>query len=392
MKIAILTSGIMPVPAVQGGAVETLIDFYLSYNDQHRLHDITIYSIWYPDVLQHQALHSDVNHYVYIKTHGFWATFKKKLYQLTHGQEYYHYTIAFYLHEAIKIIRNQHFDLIIVENRPGYVLTFNNQLIKTPRILHLHNDFLNKDIVKSADIIQNYSRIIGISDFITSKVNQIASEQTKAITVHNAIDTQYFYEAQSAKREAVGFKADDFVLVYSGRLNEEKGILPLVKAVKQLAKSKIKLLIIGDSNYGMDKHHTPFVDRLHQEVEFIKDQIVFTGFIDYSQIPSYLKMADIAVIPSMWDEPFGLTVVEAMAAGLPLITTRSGGIPEICEGIATIVERDNIVENLANAILDLYENPEKRKAMAKASLERSKRFDKERYAEEFFRAIEYEKE
>ena len=81
-----------------------------------------------------------------------------------------------------------------------------------------------------------------------------------------------------------------------------------------------------------------------------------------------------------------------MAAGLPLITTRSGGIPEICEGIATIVERDNIVENLANAILDLYENPEKRKAMAKASLERSKRFDKERYAEEFFRAIEYEKE
>ena len=90
MKIAILTSGIMPVPAVQGGAVETLIDFYLSYNDQHRLHDITIYSIWYPDVLQHQALHSDVNHYVYIKTHGFWATFKKKLYQLTHGLPLYH--------------------------------------------------------------------------------------------------------------------------------------------------------------------------------------------------------------------------------------------------------------------------------------------------------------
>ena len=90
----------------------------------------------------------------------------------------------------------------------------------------------------------------------------------------------------------------------------------------------------------------------------------------------------------MWDEPFGLTVVEAMAAGLPLITTRSGGIPEICEGVATIVERENIVDNLANAILDLYQHPEKREAMSKASLERSKLFDKETYAKNFFAAIE----
>ena len=89
----------------------------------------------------------------------------------------------------------------------------------------------------------------------------------------------------------------------------------------------------------------------------------------------------------MWEEPFGLTVVEAMAAGLPLITTRSGGIPEICEGVATIVNRDNIVENLANAILDLYHHPEKRVAMSKASLERSKMFDKETYARNFFEAI-----
>ena len=105
-------------------------------------------------------------------------------------------------------------------------------------------------------------------------------------------------------------------------------------------------------------------------------------------MPSYLKTADIAVVPSMWEEPFGLTVLEAMAAGLPLITTRSGGIPEICEGVATIVDRENIVENLTNAILDLYHHPEKRKKMSAASLERSKLFDKEMYARNFFAAIE----
>ena len=124
------------------------------------------------------------------------------------------------------------------------------------------------------------------------------------------------------------------------------------------------------------------------ESEPIKNNVVFTGFVNYDQVLSFLKMADIAVIPSMWEEPFGLTVVEAMAAGLPLITTRSGGIPEICEGVATIVERDHIVNNLAAAILDLYQHPEKRKRMSAASLERSKLFDKETYAKNFFAALE----
>lgn len=66
MKIAILTSGILPVPAVRGGAVENLIDFYLEYNDQHRLHDITIYSVADPGTRNHPALQSKVNHYYYI--------------------------------------------------------------------------------------------------------------------------------------------------------------------------------------------------------------------------------------------------------------------------------------------------------------------------------------
>ena len=150
----------------------------------------------------------------------------------------------------------------------------------------------------------------------------------------------------------------------------------------------IHLLIIGASAYGKDKCPTPFIRQLIEETEPIKENIVFTGFVNYQQIPSFLKMADIAVVPSMWEEPFGLTVVEAMAAGLPLITTRSGGIPEICEGVATIVNRDDIVNNLSSAILDLYQHPEKRKAMSQSGIERSRLFDKEDYARNFFAALE----
>ena len=76
--------------------------------------------------------------------------------------------------------------------------------------------------------------------------------------------------------------------------------------------------------------------------------------------------------------------------GLPIIATRHGGIPEeVSEENAILLDtNEHFVENLANAILYLYENPKKREAMAKASIERSKLFDKERYAEEFFKTLE----
>ena len=198
-----------------------------------------------------------------------------------------------------------------------------------------------------------------------------------------------FYQAHPLDRKEMGINDSDFIIVFSGRLTKDKGILQLIQAIKQVQEiPNLKLLIIGASAYGKDKQPTSFIKQLEKESESIKDKVVFTGFINYEQVPSYLKMADIAVVPSMWEEPFGLTVVETMASGLPLITTRSGGIPEICEGVATIVDRENIVKNLANAILDLYKHPEKRAAMAKASLERSKLFDKETYAKNFFAALE----
>lgn len=388
MKIAILTSGILPVPAVQGGAVENLIDFYLEYNDQHHLHDITIFSIWHPNVAHHPAQNSDVNHYIYIKVNTLWARLKKALYIHSHKEEYYHYSIEYYLEQTFKRMKSHDYDVIIVENRPGYILKLNEKT-NTPCVLHLHNDFLNKETHQASKIFAGFEIIIGISDFITNRAQEINPKQQKCKTVHNAIDCQRFNQAVPMQREAYGLSNKDIVIVYSGRITKEKGILQLVQAMKKLrAIPNLKLLVIGASSYGKDKHSTPFIEQLSRESEPIKNRVIYTGFIDYQQVPSILKMSDIAVVPSMWEEPFGLTVLEAMAAGLPLITTRSGGIPEICEGISTIVERETIVEDLAKAILDLYHHPERRQQMSADFLKLSKLFDKETYAKNFFAAIE----
>lgn len=389
MKIGILTSGILPVPAVQGGAVENLIDFCLEYNEQKCLHDITVYTVNHPKLKNHTALKSEVNHYHIIETNSWVAKIRKNIYHLLHQRnEYYHYTVEYYLHEALKHINHQNYDLIIIENRPGYALKLKDRT-KARIVIHQENDYLNTDIQDYQEIYDVVSLIINTSDYITQRVRTIQPNDTKCRTVLNGIDVQHFLNAHPAQRQILPLCDDDFVIVYSGRLTEDKGILPLIKAIKQTQEiPHLKLMIVGASSYGKDKQPTSFIKQLQQESESIKDKVIFTGFIDYEEVPSLLKMADIAVVPSMWEEPFGLTVVEAMAVGLPLITTRSGGIPEICEGVAMIVERENIVSNLATAILDLYQHPDKRKHMSAAAVERSKIFDKETYAKNFFLALE----
>jgi glycosyltransferase involved in cell wall biosynthesis len=181
------------------------------------------------------------------------------------------------------------------------------------------------------------------------------------------------------------------ILLYHGRINKEKGILELIQAMCLLKDySNIKLLVIGSSFYGNTNKEDDFIRSLKEQATKIQDRILFTGFIPYDKMPEYLKISDLAVIPSNWDDPFPTTVLEAQAMGLPIITTKRGGIPEeVTEKNAILLNTDEqFVDNLASAILDLYQHPEKRKQMAKASLERSKLFDKETYAKNFFKALE----
>lgn len=390
MKIAILNSGILPIPAVLGGAVENLTDFYLEYNNIKKLHDITVYSVWDPKVEQSPALSSDVNHYYFINVTSLKARIERRLHKYFHpaSERYYNHFIDYYFEKAYKDLKQKDFDYIILENSPGHALKLSQRGYNN-LILHLHNDLLNSKSRYHNIIFNGFAKILTCSNYIKERVSSI-QQSSKIETLYNAIDVKAFSElnGKQKKREEIGLSEDDFVIVYSGRVNKDKGVSELIDAMLLLRdKPNIKLMIIGSTFFANAFNEDDFVHSLKEKAKTIKERIVFTGFIPYSQMPYYLRLADIAALPSMWEEPFGLTILEALASGLPLITTRSGGIPEICEGVATIVEKDNIVNNLSSAILNLYEHPEKRRRMSESSIERAKLFDKETYAEKFFAAL-----
>lgn len=387
MKIAILTSGILPVPAVQGGAVENLIDYYVDYNNRMGLHDITVFSV----APKGKRLPRQVGRtrYHYINTTSLWARVHRRLIRNRLAYGYYNYFITYFYERCLGRLLAGKFDVIVLENRPGYAIDLRRRT-HAKLVAHVHLDSLEPNTYMSTDICNALDAAVGVSDYICRRIQSIGV-QLPCYTVHNGIDLIHFNEATAARREDYGLAADDFVLIYIGRVSPIKGVTELVQAMRQMSHIKnLKLLVVGGNFFGNDhKGDLQFFNDLRREAEPLRDRIIFTGFQPYDRLPSLLKMADLAVLPSVCQEAFAMTVVEAMASGTPVVTTYSGGAPETCIGVARIVEQGpGLPDRLRMNIEDLYEHPEMLHQMSVAGTERSKQFSREQYAARFITTLE----
>lgn len=391
MKIAILTSGILPVPAVQGGAVENLTDMYLEYNNHNRLHDITVYSVAHEATTGHPALQSAVNHYRYIDTSSFFAKLHKRIHKAVNRQPYYHYSIEYYLRQALRHIQGQDYDIVIIENRPGYALQV-ARLTPARIVLHLHNDFLNSNVPQATAIYKCCSSIITVSHYIENQVRTIEPTDKKCHTVHNGLDIERFtiQHTNGTKRSQYGLGDDDFVVIFTGRLIPEKGIRELIKAMLLLKDySRIRLLVLGSSFYANEQQDSAFINQLKEMAQTLGSRLVFTGYTPYDQVPGMLAMANVAALPSVWEEPFGMTCIEAMSMGLPVITTDKGGIKEVTtpQSAITLPVDDQLPQRIAEAILNLFQHPDRCRQMGEQARLVGHRFSKESYAMSFFQSL-----
>ncbi len=170
-------------------------------------------------------------------------------------------------------------------------------------------------------------------------------------------------------REAIGLKPGDKVLSVIARLTPWKGHQTLLDAFRRVLddEPEARLLVIGDSGFWTDDYR----DELKQQAEDLgcAEAVHWLGFRE--DIPQLLALTDVMVLPSK-DEPFGIVLVEAMAAGKPVVATRTGGPLDIVEERVTglLVEAGND-KQLADAILQLLGDPERAAAMGKAGRKRA---------------------
>lgn len=140
--------------------------------------------------------------------------------------------------------------------------------------------------------------------------------------VPTGIEVEKFYKENNKKldrdkfRESLGIKKDDFVILFVGRIASEKNVLFLLNSMKNLVEdsSKIKLLVVGDG---------PDLDNYKEycNKNDISDNVIFAGKVPWDNIVSYYLIADVFATASH-TETQGLTVIEAMAAGLPVLAIK----------------------------------------------------------------------
>ena len=400
-RVAVITSGYLPVPNVLGGAVEALDMMMVRENEKTTNFEFTVFSSWAPgvdEVIRDGAFqHTDFR---FIKTPMlvkaadrciYWAAkyiFRKKKLMS------YRYIAQrlWYIRKVAKALSKDDasgktpFDKVMIENHATLFMTMqkygNAERYADKVYYHLHNEVTN-DFGCKHEIAQ-VKKVLGVSNYIVETLDRFLREhgesglkpEQKAVW-RNGVDTSRF-GSDEAKHKAKAFHTkygisdDDIVFLFSGRLTPEKGAEELLEAFAQVVDQvpNAKLVVAGAFFFNSNIK-SPFEQKLHDLASQpqIKGRIVFTGFVDYNDMPALYEMADVCVLPSIWDDPAPLAVIESLVSGKPLITTKSGGIPEYAnDDCAIILERDNqLVDHLAQAMVELANDSQKRVSMSSST-------------------------
>ena len=208
----------------------------------------------------------------------------------------------------------------------------------------LLKNFLAYNFIKL--MLKRSDKIVFVSEagYRSYKENFIFDNQ-KSIVIYNGVE-----ELETRHNEIN--KGDCIRITYIGRLEKIKGIDLLIEAVKQLIENKynVKVWLIGDGTYRLELENMVIKYQLDDYISFLGTQ---------RNIGHYMERTDIFVYPSICEEVFGISIVEAMAYGVPCVSNRVGGIPEIIKnGYNGYLSCENKAESLYSAICKLIELPD----------------------------------
>lgn len=201
--------------------------------------------------------------------------------------------------------------------------------------------------------------------------------------IEPGVDTDAFSPGV-ARREEFGVSDEDFVILFVGWLLPRKGLDYLLLAVAELLANppvtdrRVKVLIAG-SGPGLER-----IDALVARLG-IGEACVFVEPLPYSRMPEVFRCADVFVLPSIatptWQEQFGMSLIEAMATGVPAVCTQTGAVPEIASEGAILCQPNDFV-SLHEALDRLIRDPSLREDLGSAGRALAvERFDLAKHAE-----------
>ena len=181
------------------------------------------------------------------------------------------------------------------------------------------------------------------------ELNLISPEKT--VVIPNAVDHSLFRpKDRTMNRVAFGIENDDFVVAFVGQFVSRKGITRLDDALTKIGDNKIKSFFIGSGS--IDPHY---------------ENIVFKGRVPHNKLPDYLSAADVFVLPTD-NEGCSNAIIEAMACGLPIISTDASFNYDILDGNNSIMVNCHDIDEISEAISEMKRNKELRLKLSEGAL------------------------
>ncbi len=400
-RIAIFNDFQLPVPSVKGGAVQQLTTALIDQNELNPKYEFHVFTPFNKRAKEKAKNYKHTRFY-FSKTAKFIRMYTNICYKFKIPVDLSALPIPAYCKK--QFLKNR-YDAVYVSGYVRGVLSIaklNNN--RCPIFYHHHvtTDILNEKSIRGEDIFNACQKIGFVSDYSTNFAKTgIKEYDLKTVTFRNCIDTEKFNISdremvRRSIREQYGINDDEKVFAFIGRFVPNKGVLPLIKAFKEAVKqcSNIKLLLIGGVTYSSNAK-SGYVKNCINEAAEQKDKIVLTGYIDNNRLPQILSVADVGCVPSVYSEACGLTGIELMASGLPIITTSAGGIGEYVDGSCSIstdwqkgTEESQTIFRLKEAIVRFAEDDKLLADKASHAKQRAKQFDIGLYLEEFSKFIE----
>ena len=259
----------------------------------------------------------------------------------------------------------------------GFIGVYLKRKYKIPLIVTIHGSDLfplkstafrkiQKFVLENADEVTVNSSVA--KEEISSRFPLL---KTKISIISMGIDTKLFSRNNRLKKEY----SNQRVILFVGRLNEQKGIEYLIKSMAKIKESipNAKILIIGEGNY---RQH---LEKITNEIG-VAENTSFLGPIQNKSLPDYYSLADVFVLPASTTktgtESFGLVLAEAMSCGTCVIGSSSGGIKDIIKnGKNGLIFEEKNHEDLAEKIINVLKNDKLRSRLA----ENGRKFAKSNY-------------